>query len=83
MNNGITVEARFEPDGSIRPLNFIWRGRHHRIHAIGRQWEEDGRRHFLVMAPGERVYELIYLPKQGTWHLGRRPEDYGGRGMVV
>jgi hypothetical protein len=83
MKQAIAVEVRFEPDGSIRPLNFIWRGQRYRISSIGRQWEEDGTRHFLVMCLDERVYELVHLPDQSTWHLGRRPEDFGGHGAVA
>jgi hypothetical protein len=83
MKEAIAVEARFELDGSIRPLNFIWRGHRYRIRSVGRQWDEESKRHFLVMVLGERVYELVYLPTESTWHLSRRPEDFGGREAVV
>lgn len=83
MKEAITVDARFEPDGSIRPLNFKWQGQRFRISSLGRQWEQEGKYHFLVMCLAERVYELVFLPDQSTWYLARKPEDFGGRGSVV
>jgi hypothetical protein len=81
MRQAITVEARFEAGGSIRPLTFEWRGRRHVVVSLGRQWDQDNEQHFLVMTPDDRVYELALAPDPprsgGTWWLCRAPE--GGR----
>ena len=76
MNEAIVVEVRLKTNGSIRPLAFSWRGKQYRVTSIGRQWEQDGERHFLVMTPDEQVYELAYLQKEGCWRLRRRPQDF-------
>jgi hypothetical protein len=76
VNEAIIVEVRVKTDGSIRPLAFSWRGNQYRVSSIGRQWEQDDERHFLVMTPDERVYELAYLHKEGRWRLCRRPQDF-------
>lgn len=81
MRQAITVEARFEAGGSIRPLIFEWHGRRHVVASLGRQWDQDNEQHFLVMTPDDRVYELALAPDParagGTWWLCRAPK--GGR----
>jgi len=76
VNEVIAVETRFKADGVIRPLAFSWRGKRYHVASIGRQWEQDGERHFLVMTPDEQVYELAYLLKEGCWRLRRRSQDF-------
>ena len=77
MSDPIAVEARFERDGSIRPLAFVWEDEIRRVVSHGRQWEENGERHFLVMTADEGVYELAYQQQDGIWRLLRRPQDLG------
>lgn len=83
MNEPIAVEARFEVDGSIHPQAFICQEQRYQIASLGRQWEQDGERRFLVMTADYRVYEVAYLRQEGTWRLRRRPEDFGGARKVV
>ena len=83
MHAPVTVEARFEADGSIRPLAFMLDQQLIRIASLGRQWEHNGERHFLVMSPDERVHELAYLPQQGVWRLCRRPQAPGETAIRV
>ena len=83
MNEAIDVEVHLMADGAIRPLAFSWRGRRYRVTSIGRQWEQDGERHFLVMTLDEQVYELAYLQKEGGWRLRRRPQDFRPPRRVV
>lgn len=78
MKEPIAVEARFEADGTIRPKAFLWQGRRYRIASLGRQWEDEDERHFLVMTADNRVYELAFLLQQAAWRLIRRPQDFGG-----
>lgn len=83
MSYPIAVEARFETDGSIRPLAFVWQDEVIRIASLGRQWEMEGEVHFLVMPANERVFELAYRQTDGRWILCRRPQDFGGKHFKV
>jgi hypothetical protein len=83
MNDIIPVEARFETDGSIRPLAFYWKGDRHQIASTGRQWETEGERHFLVMTFQQKVYELSYSHEEGFWQLRRKPSDFDPPQRIV
>lgn len=72
----IAVEARFNPDGSLQPLAFEYEGRRYQPLTYGRKWEQDDRRHFLVMTSGRKVFEICYLPSQAQWWLVRLPHDF-------
>jgi hypothetical protein len=76
MSEPIPVEARFEPDGRLIPLAFEWQGKRHNIESLGRQWQEGKAHHFLVMAPGNQVFELVYLQGESKWQLNRNPSDF-------
>ena len=71
----IEVTAVFYPNGDIQPLQFTWQKRIFRIQAAGRQWQEDDRRHFLVMVEGERMFELVFSTAETGWYIGRQPPD--------
>ena len=79
----IAVEARFNPDGSLQPLAFEYKGRRYQPLSHGRQWEQDGRKHFLVMTPGREVFEICYLPSQAQWRLVRLPRDFSPDRRIV
>ncbi len=83
MSLPIAVEAKFETDGSIRPLAFVWKDTRIRIASLGRRWEQDEEVHFLVMSADEKVYELAYRQKDSLWFLCRRPENLGGKQFRV
>ena len=76
MSESIPVEAQFEPDGTLIPLAFKWQGQQYTVVSYGRQWEENGRRHYLVMVSGDQVFELIYLQKDNQWQVARSPYDF-------
>ena len=63
------VEAKMGLDGSIRPVAFMWRERLMKVMSWGRQWEKEGRRHFLVMTAGDQVWELRFMPNTMTWSI--------------
>lgn len=67
----VEVVAEFGLDGEIRPRSFSWKGADYPVVSIGRRWEESGSRHILVMVPGDRVFELVFQPASGLWHLRR------------
>ncbi len=83
MNEVIAVEARFEPDGTIHPLTFLWQERRYRVTSLSRQWEHDGEHRFLVMTAEEHIFVLAYFPEERIWRLNRRPEDFRGPRKVV
>lgn len=67
----IDVTARFEADGKISPLSFVWQRRTYRVDSIGRQWHGDDGLHILVMTPGNRAHHLLFMPVKGKWFLVR------------
>lgn len=76
MGEGIRMEvievvARFDHDGNLTPLRFTWRGSEYRISSTGRIWEDEAGRHFMVMVPGEQIYELLFVPNEMLWHIKR------------
>lgn len=77
MSDQISVEARFDKDGKIHPKVFEWKGLHYTVESIGRQWEENGILHILVMAIDDKVFELSFNPSTLDWHLLRSPRDFG------
>jgi hypothetical protein len=75
--SSLQVEQRVEIGADPRPLAFIWNEARWEINSIGRTWEADGERHYLVMVQGDRVFELAYSNETENWRLVRRPEDFG------
>jgi hypothetical protein len=67
----IEVVARFNERGQIEPLSFIQAGRNYHVDTVGRRWDDDSGQHFLVMAPLERVFELLYVKSESRWYLKR------------
>jgi hypothetical protein len=78
MNELIHVEAE-NRGGALRPTAFIWAGQRHIIRDHGRQWDENGERHFLGMTVDQRPYELVYVADVGQWRLRKSPTDLGNR----
>jgi len=76
----VQVEARVDSDGPPQPLAFRWRGRRLRIYSVGRAWQEAGEHHYLVMVPGDQVYQLAFGIGTGAWRMVREPDDFGPPG---
>jgi len=76
------VEARFGVMGEITVLSFSWRGHLHAVASQGRQWRAADGWHFVVMASGERVFELLYteLAAGGAWQVTKMA---GGRQLAA
>jgi hypothetical protein len=71
----IEVTARFDEQGVVHPISFSHAGRTYRIAPTGRRWEDERGLHILVMAPLERVVELVFVPSQKCWYLARQGLD--------
>ena len=67
----IEVVARFDQEGNLTPVSFSWQARQYRVESIGRRWEDEAGQHFMVMVPGEQVYELIFITGEMRWRLKR------------
>jgi hypothetical protein len=65
----VEVTARFDDKGTITPLKFTWQGSQYSVTSTGRAWEDEAGKHVLVMVPGERVFELLFVPASGLWYL--------------
>ncbi len=72
------VELRFDAEGVITVLSFVWQGTRHPVTSQGRQWVTADGRHILVMTTGDRVFELAWSG-QGPWQVLKVP----GREMVA
>ena len=70
----IEVTARFDQQGRITPLNFVWQGRAYRVEGTGRRWEAKDGLHILVMVPGNRAFHLVFDCINGIWKLIRSSE---------
>jgi hypothetical protein len=70
----VEVTARFDKQGRIHPLNFVWNGHSYQVTSVGRNWEDEAGFHVLVMAPVEKVYELVFAHSEGRWYL-KQPCD--------
>jgi hypothetical protein len=77
VTDPIQVEAEFTADGAAYPLAFTWGGRRHQIVQVGRQEVVERERRVLVMVEGDQVYELSLHLDDHSWHIRRRPEDFG------
>ena len=67
----IAVTARFDPQGNIIPLRFIWKGKTYRVDSIGRSWKADDGFHVLVMDGRNQAYHLLYIADKTEWYLLR------------
>jgi hypothetical protein len=75
INEPVTVEVRVPPDGTVRPLAFVWRGRRLQIESWGRESTEtrDGRtlHCYLIQTPGPETWELCQDTETAQWLLAR------------
>lgn len=80
----VSVEARMRPDGTERPLAFVWRGQRYEIVSWGRESGETQEGHdvrcYLVQTAGPQTWELCLDRKMSQWILNRR---WPGKPRVV
>jgi len=67
------VEVRFDQKGSVHPRRFTWEGHWLDVSDVGRQWEDEGGRHVLVMVAGRRTFELFLQRDSLCWQIVRAP----------
>jgi hypothetical protein len=79
----ISVETWRRRDGRSQPSAFTYRGRRILIRDIGRQWEQEGVFHYLVMDQLGEIYELAFDQSGEGWLLVRGPQDLGPMGRAV
>ena len=69
----IRVAAIFGSSSTMKPVWFIWDGRHYQINKITYQWNtREGvatLRHFSVTDRAGNYYELCFHPSSVTWYL--------------
>jgi hypothetical protein len=73
------VEVCFAVTGEITPRRFAWRGSSLSVEGVGRRWREGSERCFVVLAAGERPFELRLDEKTLRWRVSRVP----GSGWVA
>jgi len=63
------VTAHFSVEGEISPRRFTWRGTTLAVEGVGRRWREGNERCFVVLAAGERPFELRLDEKTFHWRV--------------
>lgn len=75
INELVSVEVHARPDGTARPLAFVWRGRRRPVEAWGRESSKtrDGRavRSYLVQTAALETWELCQDIETAQWTLAR------------
>jgi putative intracellular protease/amidase len=61
------ITTRWEPDGSITPLQFTWKGQVFVVASVGRSWRAEDGYHVLCMPGGDAVFELLLTPELAWW----------------
>ena len=64
----VEVIARFDAQGRLTPLSFIWQGQSISVASTGRRWQDERSEHILVMVPIEQVCELVFIPEERRWY---------------
>jgi hypothetical protein len=71
------VEVVFDEGGRPQVRMFAWNGKMLPVISLGRTWLDEVGRHVLVMAAGERVFELLLRRSDLCWRVvGRLPGRY-------
>ena len=65
----VEVTAHFDLQGQATPLSYVLHGRKYKVASSGRRWQDENGIHILIMAPDERVSELIFVAQKGRWYL--------------
>jgi hypothetical protein len=65
----VEVTARFDLQGHVYPIKFGSPDRFYQVESTGRTWQDRDGYHVLVMAAGDRVFELIFFMEETRWYL--------------
>ncbi len=65
----IEAIVRFNLEGQVTPLRFTWQKVEYQVESSGRRWGAEDGEHFLVMVPGGRIFELLFVSSDGHWYL--------------
>lgn len=71
----VVVEAHFFPGGKVQPVTFVWRDRRWSVSGVGRQWDDAGGRHVLVVTSDGSRFELCLASAPTGWRLLRAWEQ--------
>ncbi|MBU0704113.1 MAG: hypothetical protein KKC18_09650 [Chloroflexi bacterium] len=63
------ITAYFSVAGEISPRRFTWRGATLSVEGVGRRWREGSERCFVVLAAGERPFELRLDERTFRWRI--------------
>ena len=69
----IEVIARFDAQGKVHPLKFVWKGTTITVASAGRRWEDQDGLHMLVMDFQGKAYELAFTPAEMRWYMVGKP----------
>lgn len=72
IDSPIRVGVIFEPQGRIKPVWFIWRGKRYEIKEITYTWSRrDGASliQYFTVTDGANIYQISYLKNLSAWRL--------------
>jgi hypothetical protein len=67
----IEVTARFDADGRVHPIKFVWKGMTVPVASVGRDWKDQEGLHVLVMDFQGQAYELVFVLAENRWYLAQ------------
>ncbi|MGI6365070.1 MAG: hypothetical protein ACOX2G_04950 [Bacillota bacterium] len=74
LEEKVPVTARFDGD-SVRPLEFMWRGRRWPVQRVVRTWQHfpllEEQVQVFVVETCSRPAQLSYFPQSGWWRLDK------------
>lgn len=67
----VEVIAVFNEQGEVSPLSFKRGGQQYQVDKVGKQWEDDTGKHFIIYFPVEKVLELVFSGATFRWYLNQ------------
>lgn len=64
----IDLIARFDKEGRVQPLRFVWRGVNQEIESTGRRWSTEEGLFILVMTAEKKTFRLLEVRAEGKWY---------------
>jgi len=65
----VEVIARFDIEGRLHPIQFVWHDTQFPVASTGRRWVDETAQHVLVMDHQARVFELVFMINEQRWYL--------------
>ena len=68
MMEQIEITTRFRRDGTLLPVEFNAGDRTVKVLDVGRRWEDERGKHFLVMDQSRTTYHILFQLSDLSWY---------------